>query len=200
MAEASNVLAYSSTIPHYTSSTVFNIGSTAANVSGNMYPTSNSLATGSAGGSFAAPATVNYNASNVGSNILNSFQTASFTTTVAVTTGFGASSTGPSMSVNNSYSTGTLTLTSALGNTVLRKTGSATAIDEGNIVVTGVGTGSGNAVRIISPGSGNTPVYTANAASFNSQSSTLQVYDATVVGSKACSSMMSPTIALDSCQ
>jgi hypothetical protein len=185
MAEASNVLAYSSTIPHYTSSTVFNIGSTAANVSGNMYPTSNSLATGSAGGSFAAPATVNYNASNVGSNILNSFQTASFTTTVAVTTGFGASSTGPSMSVNNSYSTGTLTLTSALGNTVLRKTGSATAIDEGNIVVTGVGTGSGNAVRIISPGSGNTPVYTANAASFNSQSSTLQVYDATVVGSSS---------------
>ena len=185
MAEASNVLAYSSTIPHYTSSTVFNIGSTAANVSGNMYPTSNSLATGSAGGSFAAPATVNYNASNVGSNILNSFQTASFTTTVAVTTGFGASSTGPSMSVNNSYSTGTLTLTSALGNTVLRKTGSATAIDEGNIVVTSVGTGSGNAVRIISPGSGNTPVYTASAASFNSQSSTLQVYDATVVGSSS---------------
>ena len=183
MAESSNTLSYSSTVPHYTSATQFTIGTTVANVSGNMYPTSNSLASGSAGGSFAAPATVNYNASNVGSNILNSFQTASFTTTANVTTGFGASSTGPSMSVNNSYSTGTLTLTSALGNTVLRKTGSATAIDEGNIVVTSVGTGSGNAVRIINPGTGNTPTFTANASTFNSQSSTLQTYDATVVGS-----------------
>lgn len=182
-AESSNVLAYSSTVPHYTSSTVFNIGTTAANVSGNMYPTSNTLASGTAGGSFAAPASVNYNASNVGSNTLNSFQTASFTTTVAVTTGFGASSTGPSLSVNNSYSTGTLTLTSALGNTVLRKTGSATAIDEGNIVVTSVGTGSGNAVRIVNPGSGNTPSYTASATAFDSQNGPLQTYDAVVAGS-----------------
>jgi hypothetical protein len=48
-----------------------------------------------------------------------------------------------------------------------------------------VGTGSGNAVRIVNPGTGNTPGYTANAASFNSQSSTLQTYDATVVGSSS---------------
>jgi hypothetical protein len=176
-------LLYSSTIPHYTNATQFNIGSTVANASGNMYPTSNVLASGSAGGSFAAPTSVNYNASNVGSNILNSFQSASFTTTSNVTTGFGASSTGPSMSVNNSYATGTLTLTSALANTVLYKSGTATAIDEGNIVVTAVGTGSGNAFRIVNPGTGNTPTYTGSEAAFNSQSSTLQTYDATVVGS-----------------
>jgi hypothetical protein len=178
-------LLYSSTIPHYTNATLFNIGTTVANVSGNMYPTSNVLASGTAAGSFAAPASVNYNASNVGSNILNSFQSASFTTTANVTTGFGASSTGPSMSVNNSYATGTVTLTSALANIVLYKSGTATAIDEGNIVVTGVGTGSGNAVRIINPGSGNTPTYTGSEANFNSQSSTLQTYDATVVGSSS---------------
>jgi hypothetical protein len=65
----------------------------------------------------------------------------------------------------------------------LYKSGTATAIDEGNIVVTSVGTGSGNAVRIVNPGSGNTPAYTANATAFNSQSSTLETYDATVVGS-----------------
>jgi hypothetical protein len=179
----STTLLYSSTVPFYTNVNQFAIGTTVANVSGNTYPTSNVLSSGTAGGSFAAPASVNYNASNVGSNILNAFQSASFTTTATVTTGFGASATGPQLSVNNSYATGTLTLTSALANIVLYKSGTATAIDEGNIVVTSVGTGSGNAVRIINPGTGNTPAYTANAATFNSQSSTLQTYDATVVGS-----------------
>ena len=181
----SPTVAYSSTIPHYTSATQFAITANVANVSGNTYPTSNVLASGSAAGSFAAPASVNYNASNIGSNVLNSFASASFSTTSTVTTGFGSSSTGPSISVNNSYSTGTLTLTSALGNIVLRKTGSATAVDEGNIVVTSVGSGSGNAVRIVNPGSGNTPAYTGSEANFDSQSSTLETYDAVVVGSAA---------------
>ena len=178
----SPTLLYSSTIPHYTNATQFTIGTTVANVSGNMYPTSNTLSSGTAGGAFAAPASVNYNASNIGSNTLNAFQTASFTTLANVTTGFGASSTGPQLSVNNSYSTGTLTLTTALANTVLWKSGTATAIDEGNIVITSVGTGSGNAYRIENPGTGNTPTYTGSEATFNSQSSTLQTYDATVVG------------------
>jgi hypothetical protein len=44
-----------------------------------------------------------------------------------------------------------------------------------------VGTGSGTASRIINPGSTDTPVYTASAALFNSQTSTLQTYDATIV-------------------
>jgi len=179
----STTLSYSSTIPHYTNVNQFAIGTTVANVSGNTYPTSNILSSGSAGGSFAAPASVNYNASNVGSNILNAFQTASFTTTATIATGFGGGATGPQLSVNNSYATGTLTLTTALGNIVLYKTGNSTAIDEGNIVVTSVGTGSGNAYRIVNPGTGNTPAYTANATAFNSQSSTLETYDATVVGS-----------------
>ena len=181
----SPTLLYSSTIPHYTNATQFTIGTTVANVSGNMYPTSNTLSSGTAGGAFAAPASVNYNASNIGSNTLNAFQTASFTTLANVTTGFGASSTGPQLSVNNSYSTGTLTLTTALANTVLWKSGTSTAIDEGNIVITSVGTGSGNAYRIENPGTGNTPTYTGSEATFNSQSSTLQTYDATVVGSSS---------------
>ena len=179
----STTLLYSSTIPFYTNVNQFTIGTTVANVSGNTYPTSNVLASGTAGGSFVAPASVNYNASNIGSNTLNAFQSASYNTTVNVATGFGGSATGPSMSVNNSYNTGTLTLTTALGNIVLYKSGTATAIDEGNIVVTNVGTGSGNAVRIINPGTGNTPTYTGTEANFNSQSGTLQTYDATVVGS-----------------
>ena len=179
----STTLLYSSTVPFYTNVNQFAIGTTVANASGNTYPTSNVLASGTAGGSFAAPASVNYNASNIGSNTLNAFQTASFTTTATITTGFGSSATGPQLSVNNSYATGTLTLTTALANIVQYKSGTATAIDEGNIVVTSVGTGSGNAYRIVNPGSGNTPTYTGSEAAFNSQSSTLETYDATVVGS-----------------
>ena len=177
-------LLYSSTIPHYTNNNNFTIGFNVANVSGNTYPTSNTLASGSAGGAFAAPSSINYNASNIGSNILSSFASASANTTASITTGFGGSSTGPSMSVNNSYSTGTLTLTTALGNTVLWKSGTATAVDEANVVIgSTIGTGSGNAFRIVNPGSGNTPAYTSNAAAFNSQTSTLETYDSTVVGS-----------------
>jgi hypothetical protein len=177
-------LLYSSTIPHYTNNNNFTIGFNVANISGNTYPTSNTLASGSSGGAFTAPASINYSASNIGSNVLNSFASASANTTASITTGFGSSSTGPSMSVNNSYSTGTLTLTTALGNTVLWKSGTATAIDESNVVIgSTIGTGSGNAYRIINPGTGNTPAYTGSEAAFNSQSSTLQTYDATVVGS-----------------
>ena len=177
-------LLYSSTIPHYTNNNAFTIGFNVANISGNTYPTSNTLASGSSGGAFAAPSSINYSASNIGSNVLNSFASASANTTVSVTTGFGGSATGPSMSVNNSYSAGTLTLTTALGNTVLWKSGTATAIDESNVVIgSTIGTGSGNAYRIINPGTGNTPAYTGSEAAFNSQSSTLQTYDATVVGS-----------------
>lgn len=179
----STTLLYSSTIPHYTNVNQFSITTTAANVSGNMYPTSNTFATGTAAGSFAAPSSVTYNSSSLATNVIPSFATATFTTTANVTTGFGGSATGPSIAINNSYATGTLTLTTALGNIVQYKSGTATAIDEGNIVVTSVGTGSGNAFRIITPGAGNTPVYTGSEAAFNSQSSTLQVYDATVVGS-----------------
>lgn len=185
MTESSNTLAYSSTIPHYTNATQFSIGTTIANISGNMYPTSNTFATGTAGGSFAAPASKNYSDSNIGSNIINSFASASITTLANITSGFGASSTGPQISVNNSYSTGTLTLTSALGNTVLRKTGSSTAIDEANVVFTSAvgGSTTPSAYRIVNPGTGNTPTYTASASSFNSTTGPLQSYDAVVVGS-----------------
>jgi hypothetical protein len=44
-----------------------------------------------------------------------------------------------------------------------------------------VGTGSGSASRIINPGSADNPAYTANTTVFNSQTSTLEVYDATIV-------------------
>jgi hypothetical protein len=55
-------------------------------------------------------------------------------------------------------------------------------MEEANVVIGGtIGSGSGLAFRIINPGSTDTPAYTASAAAFNSQSSTLQTYDATIV-------------------
>ena len=57
-------------------------------------------------------------------------------------------------------------------------------MEEANVVIgSTIGSGSGLAVRIINPGSTDTPVCTASAAAFNSQSSTLEVYDATIVAS-----------------
>jgi hypothetical protein len=44
-----------------------------------------------------------------------------------------------------------------------------------------VGSGSGYGARIINPGSSDTPTYTANASLFNSNTSSLLSYDATIV-------------------
>jgi hypothetical protein len=185
---ATPTLAYTSTIPHYASGTTFGFGFSVNRLSGNTYPNSNNLSTGSAAGAFQAPATVTYAAAGITEPLAQNLYVASGTVTAnttagIVTTGFGSSATGPSVTVNNSYNSAAQAFTTALAATVLYKNGNSTAIDEGNITVTSVGTGSGNAFRIINPGSGNTPAYTANATAFNSQSSTLQTYDATVVGS-----------------
>jgi hypothetical protein len=63
----------------------------------------------------------------------------------------------------------------------LYKTGTATQIDETNIPVNSVGTGSGAGYRIVNSSSSDTPSYVANTAAFDSQLGTLNSYDATVV-------------------
>jgi len=189
---ASPSLSYSSTIPHYNSGTQFGFGFSVNKLSGDLYPNNGNLLTNStaAGGAFQAPASVTYASANVTvpltRNLYVSSGTATGNTTAnIVASGFGSSSTGPSVTVTNSYNSASQAFTTALAATVLYKNGNSTAIDEGNVVVTSVGTGSGNAFRIINPGAGNTPTYTGNASAFNSQSSTLQTYDATVVGSSS---------------
>jgi hypothetical protein len=154
-----------------------------------MYPTSDTFATGSAGGAFGAPASVTYAGASIttplAQNLYVSSGNASVSTTSTVISGFGASTTGPSVSVVNSYNTGTQAFTATLNANVLYKTGtvsSASRIEEANVFVgTTIGVGSGLAFRIANPGSTNTPVYTGNAAAFNSQTGPLQTYDSTVV-------------------
>jgi hypothetical protein len=106
---------------------------------------------------------------------------ASVSTTATIISGFGSATGGPSVSVVNSYNTGTQAFSP--GVTVLYKTGTANSMEEGNVRIgSSIGSGSGLAARIINPGSADAPAYTANAALFNSQSSTLETYDATMVG------------------
>ena len=176
-------LTYSSTVPHYNSSTTANISFSVNKLSGDMYPTSDTFVTGSAGGAFAAPTGVTYATAGVTTplarNLYVSSGNANVATTTSIISGFGSSSSGPSVSVSNSYNSGTASFSP--GATVLYKTGTSTVIEETSIVVTSVGTGSGNALRIENPGSSDTPSHSASATAFNSTSSTLQTYDTTVV-------------------
>jgi hypothetical protein len=179
-------LTYSSTIPHYNSSTTFLLGVNVSKLSGDMFPTSNTFFTGTAGGSFQAPASNTY--STVGitypltQNLYVSSGNVTVNTTASITTGFSSSSTGPTVTVDNSYATGSQVFTTALANTVLRKTGTASSMEETTITFTStVGTGSGLAARIINPGTTDTPTFTASASLFDSQSSTLTANDATIV-------------------
>lgn len=155
---------YSSTVPHYNSTNVFDITFNVNKLSGNMYPTSDTFVTGTAGGAYGAPTSVTYSTAGVATPLAQNLYVSSGSQAVATTStiisGFGASSTGPQVSVTNSYNTGTNTFSP--GANVLYKTGttsSASRIEEANVFIgSTIGSGSGLAVRIVNPGSSNTPV------------------------------------------
>ena len=181
-------LTYSSTIPHYNTGTTFTLGFNVNRLSGNMYPNNGNLLTNNtgSGGAFNTPATVSYAAAGISVPLTQNLYVASgnvsASTTASIISGFGSSTGGPTVTVTNSYNSTTNTFTPS--GTVLYKTGTGTAIDESNIVIgSSIGSGSGNAYRIVNPGTGNTPVYTGNEAQFNSQTGPFYTYDATVVGS-----------------
>ena len=179
-------LTYSSTVPHYNSSTTFRLGVNVSKLSGDMFPTSNTFFTGTAGGAFAAPSSNTYPTVGItfplAQNLYVSSGSVTVNTTSTIISGFGSSSTGPSVTVDNSYATGTQAFTSALANTVLYKTGTSNSMEEASVTFgSTVGTGSGAAARIINPGSTDTPVQFPNATLFDSQNGTLQTYDATLV-------------------
>jgi hypothetical protein len=187
IALASNSSTYSSTIPHLNTSSIFTLTANVARLSGDTFPSSNTFVTGTAGGAIAAPSSVTY-AQAVGityplaQNLYVSSGSAYLSTNAAVASGFGSSSTGPSLTADNSYSTAAQSFTTALGKTVLYKTGTASSMEETSITFgSTVGVGSGLAFRIINPGSADTPTYTGTEAAFDSQTSTLQTYDATIV-------------------
>lgn len=190
----SNSSSYSSTVPHFNASTVFRIKGNVTRLSGDTYPSSvtsgsSTLVSTSAGGAFSTPTVITYTNAAVTvpleRNLYVSSGSAYFETNVATTTGFGSSSSGPSLSVNNNYATGSSGAVIVSGTPIiLYKTGTSNQIEETSMTIAGsVGSGSGNPYRIINPGSTDNPTYSASASAFNSTSSTLQTYDATVVAS-----------------
>jgi hypothetical protein len=180
-----NAVAYSSTIPHLTSSAVFTLKANVSSLSGDMYYTSDTFVVGSAAGAFSTPASKTYQTC-VGipypltRNLYVSSGSAFLQTSCSVVSGFGSSAVGPSLTAYNSYSSATNTFSP--GVTVLYKTGTTTQIEETSLTIGTVGIGAGNPYRIVNPGTGDTPAYTGSEIAFNSQTSPLQTFDAVVVG------------------
>ena len=178
---------YSSTVQHYNNTNVFPIAFNVNRLSGNMYPTSDTFVTGSSGGAFSSPSSVTYSTAGVTTPLAAQLHVASgsqaVTTSASIISGFGSSASGPSVNVFNSYATGAQTFNP--GSIVLYKTGtssSSSRIEEANVYIgSTIGSGAGLAQRIINPGSTNTPSFSASATVFNSESSTLETYDSTVV-------------------
>ena len=188
----SNVVAYSSTVPHLTSGSTLRLKGNVANLSGDMYYTSDTFITGTTGGAWQAPTSVAYSGLNPApatpliQNLYKSSGSAYLETPASlITTGFGSSSIGPSLTAFNGYGSTAQAFTTALGVTVLYKNGTTTQIEETSIPVNSVGTGSGNGFRIVNPGSTNNPAYTGSEAAFNSQTSALTTTDATNVAAAA---------------
>jgi hypothetical protein len=183
-APVSPTVTYSSTIPHYTTANSFTLDFDVNKLSGDTYPTSDTFITGTAGGAFNAPVNVTYTGAGVTTPLARNLYVNSGSVTVSTTaqikSGFGSNSNTCSIAVNNGYNVGTRTF--APGAMVLFKTGTGTNIDETNIPVASFGSGGGNALRIINPGSSDTPTITSTSA-FNSETSTLETYDVVVVGS-----------------
>ena len=186
-ADATPTLEYSSTVPHYTNATTWEIDFSINRLSGDMYPTSDTFASGSSGGAFSSPASRSYAQASITTPLAQNLYVASGSTAVSTTSsiiaGFGSSSSGPSISVTNSYASGSQTFTPS--GTVLYKTGtssSSSRIEEANVYIgSTIGTGAGLAQRIINPGSTNTPAFSASATVFDSETGTLETYDSTVV-------------------
>jgi hypothetical protein len=186
---SSNVVTYSSTIPHYTNAAVFAFSANVSRLSGDMFPASNVFVTGTSGGAFIQPASVSYGQAlgvpfPLTHNLYVTSGSAQFTTTANVISGFGSSTAGPTITVNNSYHQGTHVFSP--GATVLYKTGVSNQIEETILPIAAegaVGSSPGIPFRIVNPGNTDTPAYTGQEAPFDSKSGPLTTSDATVVAS-----------------
>jgi hypothetical protein len=183
----SNTVTYSSTIPHLNNSAVFKIRGNVACLSGDLYYTADTFITGSAGGPFAAPASVTYTAAGITAplarNLYVSSGSAYFETSTGVIAGFGSSATGPTVTAYNPYGSTTSSAV-APGVTVLYKTSTSNQIEETAMSIGTLGAGSGAPFRIVNSDAGSqtdTPAYTGSESAFNSTTGAFYPTDATVV-------------------
>ena len=180
-----NTVIYSSTIPHFTNAAQFTLTGNVAKLSGDTFPSSNTFITGTSATGWQTPSSVTYSSATgitypLARNLYVSSGSAHFSTTVNISTGFSSTTSYPSLVADNSYAT-----TSAGFNpnvTILYKTGTSSNMEETSVTIgSTIGTGSGAAVRIVNPGSTDTPAYTGTESAFNSQTGPLYPYDATIV-------------------
>ena len=196
-----NVVTYSSSIPHFTSGAIFRLKGNVNNLSGDTYPTGNvnlTSATAAAGG-FQAPTAVPYTAAVASAGYWSgtvplprylcnttygSGTSAYYETNASIlATGFGNSTLGPTLTVTNGYTASAATAHSPSA-TILWKNGTGTAIDETTIAATTpIGAVSGGMYRIIYSQSTDTPVaVTGSETVWNSTTTPLGLMDATVTG------------------
>jgi hypothetical protein len=107
--------------------TVFTMTANVSKLSGDMFPTSNTFITGTSATGFGTPTSLSYESAGVTGvplpltrNLYVSSDSAQVTTSVNITSGFGSTSSAPSLTGQNSYTSGTSSFT--LGATVLYKT------------------------------------------------------------------------------
>jgi hypothetical protein len=185
IALTTNSTTFSSTVPHLNSSSQWRLAGNVAKLSGDTYYTSDTFITGSAGGAMQTPTSVTYTQAGVTTPLVrNAYVTsgsAYFTTTASGTaSGFGSSSSGPSMTVYNSYSSAANTFNP--GVTVLYKNGTSTQIEETSM--TNALTGAPSTFRIVNPDAGSasdTPSFTGSESAFNSSTGPFYTTDATIV-------------------
>jgi len=182
-APTTEAIANSSSVPHYTSTTVWTYTGTVNKLSGDMYQASNNVVTGTAGGQFQTPTTVTYATAGITTpltrNMYVSSGSATFTTAVSTLNATGSSNTGPSLTSNNGYGSGSLTAT-VTGTILTINTTDTSKVNEQNVTVGTFGTGgASSAIRISGLDTGLSPTIGATSA-WNSDSA-LQTHEATVV-------------------
>ena len=192
---ATQHIVYSSSVPHYTHEQQFDISFEVNRLSGDFYPATDNFFDAApiaqAGSGLRAISDIDYTTAGLPTplprNYLVSSGTATITTTANVQYGTGISepNTGVTATIDNSYHTAPAEF--LVADRILHMFDdftTGTPVDETKIIVENVGYGTGDGYRVETT-SGDTPVESTTYTAWVGQTSTLNDYDATVVGGVA---------------
>lgn len=187
-------LVYSSSVPHYTNNQIFNISFDVNRLSGDFYPDSDTFITAlnaSNGSGLKNTDSLTYQSQNIVTPLVRNYLVSSGSTQINTTTnvvngtGISTPNSGPRMTVTNSYQTTNIDVN--ISDRILYMDDDVTIgypIDETKILVENVGFGTGDAFRVETVDTDN-PNESLPLTAWNGELSTLNNYDATVVGGTA---------------
>lgn len=180
---------YSSSIPHYTNQQKFKISFDVANLSGDFYPATDTFITNSGfpvNSGIINPPNKTYSDFGMPTPLPRNYLTGGttlnieFLTSVNTGTGISLPNKGPTIRIDNSYQTTTVFL--GVQDRILYMIEDDTNdLDETNIIVDNVGFGTGNARRVVTADT-DTPSEITTLSLWDSQTTTLNTYDATIAG------------------